>query len=134
MFSFSFQVKSFVQNLNFMVLVHVLISVAAVYMFQTFDISFDTNVALFVSPIGGYTTFMSHLSLDLTFNFQFSIFPRIIESQQIRGFGNQWLNWYELHQMNISPGRHNTEFLILPRRIPADGFRKVSMKYGFHDF
>ena len=41
----------FPQNINLMVLIHVALSVAAVYFFQHFNISFECNVALFVSPI-----------------------------------------------------------------------------------
>ena len=43
--------KSFVQNVNLMVIIHVLISCISVYLYQTYNISFECNVAFIVSPI-----------------------------------------------------------------------------------
>ena len=42
---------SFIGNLNFMVLIQMCLAGAAVYTFTTFDITFDTHVSLFISPI-----------------------------------------------------------------------------------
>ena len=53
-FTFSFGVatmKSFLQHLNIMVFFHISITMIAVYLFQKYTITFDINVALFVSPI-----------------------------------------------------------------------------------
>ena len=51
-YSFDFDtLKSFFQNINFMVVIQMAIAMIAVYIFQTFKISFDVHVSLFVSPI-----------------------------------------------------------------------------------
>ena len=42
---------SFIGNLNFMVLIQMCLAGAAVYTFTTFDITFDTHVSIFISPI-----------------------------------------------------------------------------------
>ena len=43
--------KSFVQNINFMVVAQVILAEVSVYIFQTFGVSFDIPVNLFVTPI-----------------------------------------------------------------------------------
>ena len=42
---------SFIGNINFMVLIQMCLAGVAVYMFTTFDITFEAHVALFLSPI-----------------------------------------------------------------------------------
>ena len=42
---------SFIGNINFMVLIQMCLAGAAVYVFTTFDITFEAHVALFLSPI-----------------------------------------------------------------------------------
>ena len=51
-YSFSLEMlKTFFQNINFMVVIQMVMAAIAVYIFQTFKISFNVHVSLFVSPI-----------------------------------------------------------------------------------
>ena len=86
-FTFSFTlatIQSFVQNVNIMLFVHISISTIAVFIFQKFNVSFDVNVTIFVSPIV--------FPLAFSINSDFQRREKVLED--LAAFKSAGITWY----------------------------------------
>ena len=76
--------KSFLQNINFMVVIQMFMAIIAVYIFQIFKISFDVHVSLFVSPIV--------FPLAFSINTDFQRREKVLED--LAAFKSSGMAWY----------------------------------------
>ena len=76
--------KTFVQNINFMVVIQMVMAAIAVYIFQTFKISFNVHVSLFVSPIV--------FPLAFSINTDFQRREKVLENLAV--FKSSGMIWY----------------------------------------
>lgn len=76
--------KSFIQNINFMVIIQMVFAAMAVYVFKTFNITFDIHVSLLVSPIV--------FPLAFSINCDFQRREKVLEDLAL--FKSSGLVWY----------------------------------------
>lgn len=99
-------IKSFIQNINIMVCIHISISTLAVFIFQKLNVCFDINAALFVSPMV--------FPLAFSINSDFQRREKVLED--LAAFKSAGITWYFCMREWRQPAGLDTNWIIAVRK------------------
>ena len=130
--------KSFAQNLNFMVIVQIIIAAVSVYLSSRFKLSFNVDVNLFVNPIVFPLAFCINADfqrrekvLDDIANFKSAGMSWFFSLRDWRVDSNLDMNWLQAVHQKLKSMLFNMREYLLTKKPSR---RKVILKALYEDF